>query len=151
MCAPVWSLQPEGCNYFLALSESSLCCSACIHMVKDTVVLTSWARIIIPSWQILPLTWSGTVRPRSHLCLLLWGGSAGHSTLSVCVTIEAGIHARVKGREGKKIFLFQLCSQCPQFNKLLGMCSSHGDLWASQCRCGWWHDFQDHCRTGGMS
>lgn len=41
---------------FPCLSESSFCCSTCLHMVKDAVVLTNLAGIIIPSWQILPLT-----------------------------------------------------------------------------------------------
>lgn len=118
LCAPVWSLQPEGCNYFLTLSASSLCCSICLHMVKDTVVLISLAGIIIPSWQILPLAWSCEAKEPS--LSLAVGRQRCVLVIQLCpfvsLTAEAGIQACVKTRERRKILLFWLCSQRPQFN-----------------------------------
>lgn len=121
-------LLPGPCSQKVAiislLFQTSLCCSICLHMAKDTAVLTSLAGIIIPSWQILPLTWSCAVRPRNRLYLLQWGGDAAHSALSLLrqVSIPVG--------KGRKYFYLGCCAA----HQVLGMCCCCGDAgWSVPC------------------
>lgn len=122
------------------LFQTSLCCSKCLHMVKDTTVLTSLAGIIIPSWQMLPLTWSCAVRPRNHLYLLQWGGDAAHSALSLLRQVSISV------REGRKYFscgCWGRVSSSPSTRNVL--LPGWSGLVSAMC---WCHDFSDHWGNG---
>lgn len=123
MCAPAWALQPEGCNYLLALSDFIML----LHMPSYGKGHCSSHKLGWNNHSFLTNT-----SPDLKLCSetkesslsIAVGGDAAHSALSLLrqVSIPVG--------KGRKYFYFGCCA----VHQGLGMCCCCGDTgWSVPC------------------